>query len=582
LEQIVLVDVLDVLGIHLSGARDEMAGGNLKARRRVVRLLALAAAAVVAAVLAPVASAAPQRRSIVVFAPSTTAAQRVATVRAAGGRVVRDLHLIDGLGVVASRRAAWRLARLPRVRSVTPDVSLRPTAVRPMGPSTPAHCEGVWSEWCPGALATAFVQSTRADKAWADPRYDATGAGVGVAVIDTGVDGGLADFRRSDGGSRVIASAVVNPAATTADDLYGHGTHVAGLLAGDGRRLDPADSLYNRYIGTAPDANIVSIKVSDDDGNASVMDVIDGLQFAVDFKDVYGIRVVNLSLSSTQPRSYRTDPLDAAAEAAWFSGLVVVTAAGNRGDASDAVSYPPANDPYVLSVGGVDDQGTKATNDDAVVSWSSRGVTQDGFAKPDLVAPAAHMVAPLAPGSLFARLCPGCVVDGRYFRMGGTSMASPVVAGIAADLLSAHPDWTPDMVKQALVASLRPVGGGRGEAAADTALSGKLARVTVNAGLAPNELIDPSTHAVDYARASWGRASWSEATGALRASWGRASWRCELCGGGTAANTLRASWRRASWGRASWSGFFGGSPLASGELSGGSTGAMTPDVPPTG
>jgi serine protease AprX len=543
--------------------------------RRPAPMCALVAA-VAALLCAPVAGASMQRRSIVVFAPSTTVAQRVVAVHAAGGRVVRDLHLIDALGVVSTPATARRLTRRPQVRSVTHDGRLRPTSVGPAAsaatPSatpTPVTCAGRAADWCPGALATAFVQSTRADKAWTDPRYHATGAGVGVAVIDTGIAGGLPDFLDADGRSRVVASAVVNPDATTAEDRYGHGTHVAGLVAGDGRRLGPADPLYDRYSGTAPEANLVSIKVSDDDGNASVMDVIAALQFAVDFKDVYNIRVVNLSLNSTQPGSYRTDPLDAAVEAAWFSGLVVVTAAGNRGDAPDAVSYPPANDPYVISVGGVDDRGTKATNDDAIAAWSSRGITQDGFAKPDLVAPAAHMVAPLAPGSLFASLCPACVIDGRYFRIGGTSMASPVVAGIAADLLSAHPDWTPDRVKQALVASLRPVGGAHGEVAADLALHAATAKTTANTGLVSNDLIDPATHTVDYTRASWGRASWSQAAGALRASWGRASWACELCGTGDTTQALRAS-----WGRASWSAFLSDTPAPSGDLSGGAAGAV--------
>ncbi len=112
-------------------------------------------------------------------------------------------------------------------------------------------------------------------------------------------------------------------------------------------------------MGVAPRANLISVKVSDDDGETTVLDVIYGIQFAVDNKDRFGIRVVNLSLSSTVAESYLTDPLDAAAESAWFSGLVVVAAAGNDGTAPDAVSYAPGNDPYVISVGGMDDRGTR-------------------------------------------------------------------------------------------------------------------------------------------------------------------------------------------------------------------------------
>src|SRR5215217_1629205 len=499
--------------------------------RRCALLAVLAAVPVAAGDSVPTASAAELRRAIVTFDGGMPTAKRARLVHAAGGRVVRDLHLIDGLGVAIDKRGARRLARLAGVRSITPDAAVRPSAA-PQPPAggakaAVAQCDGVWASWCPGGLASAFVQSTRADRAWADPQYSATGRGVGVAVIDTGISGELADFRGDDGASRVVASAIVNPDATTADDRYGHGTHVAGLLAGNGRQLATSDPLYNRYIGTAPEAHLVSIKVSDDLGNATLIDVIDGLQFAVDFKDAYGIRVVNLSLNSSQAQSYRDDPRDAAAEAAWFAGLVVVTAAGNRGDEPDAVSYAPGNDPFVISVGAVDDRGTKFTSDDAVASWSSRGVTQDGFDKPDVLAPGAHMVAPLAPDSEFARLCAACLVDGRYFRIGGTSMASPVVAGIAAGLLSAHPEWTPDMVKQALMSNRRPVSGDGGEVAADIALYDRLAKVTVNEGLAPSTLLDPASLTLDFARASWRQATWSAAGDMLRASWGRASWRCE-------------------------------------------------------
>ena len=134
-------------------------------------------------------------------------------------------------------------------------------------------------------------------------------------------------------------------------------------------------------MGVAPKANLVSIKVSDDEGNATVLDVIAGIQFAVDHKAEYNIRVLNLSLESTATESYKTDPLDAAVEAAWFKGIFVVAAAGNRGPGGDAVHHAPGNDPYIVTVGAVDDNGTKEISDDEPTSWSSRGTTQDGFAQ---------------------------------------------------------------------------------------------------------------------------------------------------------------------------------------------------------
>ena len=203
-------------------------------------------------------------------------------------------------------------------------------------------------------LASVYPRTVSAPTAW----RNATGDGVGVAVIDTGVDGRLPDFTAEDGSSRVVASVVTNPDATTALDTYGHGTHVAGIIAGDGNHhlLDNDD----KYIGIAPGAHLIAIKASDDAGNATILDAIYGLQFAVDHKDDYNIRVVNLSLSSTEAESYRTDPLDAAVEAAYFSGIVVVAAAGNRGSAAGAAGYAPGNDPFAISVGGVDDGGTSS------------------------------------------------------------------------------------------------------------------------------------------------------------------------------------------------------------------------------
>jgi serine protease AprX len=517
--------------------------------------------------------------AVVQFDASVPAAQQRAAVRAAGGVVFRDLHVIHGLGVRISRRAQERLARTPGVRAVTPDVRMRPAT---------AGDNGRWAAWNPAALATAFVQSTRTDKAWTDPRWHATGAGVGVAVLDTGIAGGLTDFSDSQSGaSRVVASGVSKPDATTATDRYGHGTHVAGLIAGNGRALPASDPLFNRYIGTAPDARLVSIKVSDDHGNASVIDVIAGLQFVVDHGADYGVRVVNLSLGSTLALPYSIDPLDAAVEAAWLHGIVVVAAAGNRGSDPAAVSYAPANDPYAITVGAVDDRGTKETGDDSLAAWSSRGVTQDGFTKPDLLAPGAHITAPLAPDSDYTSLCATCVVDGRYFRVGGTSMAAPIVAGIAADLLSAHPGWTPDQVKGALtynsgtldsegepIANLRPTLGGGWEVAADLALTASKPELVANQGLVPSSFIDPATGTISDTRASWGRASWRSAADGLRASWGAASWTCD-CSlmTGASADTTRASWGRASWGAAAWASFLGETPADAGELSGGRSGA---------
>jgi serine protease AprX len=381
-----------------------------------------------------------------------------------------------------------------------------------------------------------------------------TGRGVGVAVIDTGITGDLPDFQTSrwDSTSRVVASAVIDPNASTAADTYGHGTAVAGLVAGNSHDRDYGDPRRNQYAGSAPNANLISVKVANDDGQATTLDALYGLQFAVDHKDDYNIRVINMSFRSTDAESYKTDPLDAAAEQAWFDGITVVAAAGNMGSAADAVSYAPGNDPYVITVGAVDDQGTADNSDDVVASWSSQGTTQDGVAKPDVVAPGAHIVSTLAPNSSFATLCPSCVIGGSYFQVSGTSLAAPIVAGVAADLIAAHPDWTPDMVKGALVntAPQLPGGGARevNARAADEAGSDQLSS---DQNLTPNMLIDPDTGSIDYNAASWSAGSWSTAADPLAASWSAASWSCEGCSSGTGSgggvDPTAASWSTVGW-----------------------------------
>ncbi len=485
---------------------------------------------------------------IVRLDPGTTAETARSFVRTAGGHPGESIGLINAFSARLDARDAQRLASQPGVLAVSLNGTTKPQSLG----------------FKPNALETSYNQSVNTPQVW----NHATGKGVGVAVIDTGIAGGLADFRRGDGsGSRVVASAVTNPDATTAEDTYGHGTHVAGLLAGDSSARGSDDPLRGRYAGTAPDASLISIKASDDHGDASVLDVIYGIEFAVEHKDEFNIRVLNLSLESTVAESYRTDPLDAAVEAAWFQGIVVVTAAGNRGSDSDAVDYAPGNDPYAISVGAVDDQGTKQTKDDLRADWSSRGTTQDGYAKPDLYAPGARMVSNLAPGSDFTSMCPDCVSgDGQYIRAGGTSMSAPVVAGIVATILEEHPSWTPDQVKGALANNLRSLPGGGHEVDAHAAFKASKRELTSNVGLEPNEIVDPATGEVAWdrsrwsrsrwSRSRWSRSRWSAATGSLSPSWAGASYvcDCEVVDPETGeVDPSRSRWSRSRWSRSRWS-----------------------------
>jgi serine protease AprX len=382
--------------------------------------------------LASVAKASPNRMVVAIaqFKPGLSERTARALVRSHHGRVTDRLPSLNGFAVRLPAREARALRRSRQVLNVTLNTRVRNTGV-----------DG-------GSLATTYPKTIGADRLWA---AGITGKGVGVAVIDSGISGDLDDFKNDSGNSRITANVIGNPAVTRPGDDVGHGTHVAGIIAGNSFHRDATDPAHGAYVGIAPEASLIAVKAADDAGESTVLDVITALQFVVEHKDDLNIRVVNLSVSSDTPGSYLDDPLDAAVEFAWHAGIVVVAAAGNRGAASDAVQYAPANDPYVISVGATDEGDTPDPSDDVLATFSSRGVTQDGFAKPDVTAPGARIVAPLALGSAFAQLCPQCVVDGSYLRIGGTSMSAPVVSGAAALLLQARPELNPDEVKALLV-----------------------------------------------------------------------------------------------------------------------------------
>ncbi len=514
------------------------------AARATAPSAAAAAPTAVGPSLAAAAERTPRRRVevIVQLRVGASATSATAAVERAGGDVARRLPIIRGLLATLPAADATRLAERADVRAVSLNAAVESSAAPD-----------------PAGLRTSFNQSIRADRAWG---MGATGRGVGVAVVDTGIAGGHPDFRvsQTDTRSRVIATAVTNPEARDAGDGYGHGTHVAGLIAGNGSNRDAGDPLHGRYAGVAPDANLISVKVDDGQGNTTLADVIAGLQFVVDFKREYNIRVVNLSLRSSVAESHLTDPLDAAVEQAWFAGIVVVAAAGNGGGSPGSVGYSPGNDPHVITVGAVDDMGTKDIGDDRLTSWSGRGRTQDGYEKPDVVAPGAQLVSTLSPSSYYAGQCAQCVVDRDYLRIGGTSMAAALVSGEVADLLQSYPAWTPQQVKATLVKRTRavtsPVTGALVDASgapvdaetvtetvsnAEAAVDKAHANPTTITSAEPpiSTLLDGGTRAIAWERVSWSRISWSQAPDALRASFSR------------------VSWSLAEWSRVSWS---GGSP----------------------
>jgi serine protease AprX len=233
-------------------------------------------------------------------------------------------------------------------------------------------------------------------------------------------------------------------------------------------------------------------------------------------------------------------------------GIVVVAAAGNQGDDSQAVQYAPANDPYVITVGATDENGTPNPLDDTIAPWSSRGVTQDGFHKPDVYAPGAHIVSVLAPNSYFANQCPTCLIGGEYIRTSGTSMATPMISGLVADVLQVHPGLTPDQVKGALtnhfVSSIPAI-----QAPSAIKVGLDVNPQPANQGLTPNRLIGPGGN-IDYTMGSWSMGSWSTAQGSLNAPFAMGSWSCESCTSVPAqssddgdAHSSMGSWSMGSW-----------------------------------
>lgn len=275
-----------------------------------------------------------------------------------------------------------------------------------------------------------------------------TGDGINVALIDTGFAPvpALLDSGKIIGAVDLSAESGIDGA--TYVDTFGHGTHMAGIIAGrsPGANADDADEHPEWFMGVAPDAGIVSVKVGDNTGGADISQVIAGVDWAIDHAAEYGIRVINLSYASGSLLPYDTDPLTYTLERAWKAGIVVVVAAGNDGRDSHVLSSP-AVDPYVIAVGAVD---AKSDSKFRVPAWASSG---DGERNPDVAAPGAHIDSLRAPLSRVDTEHPEGYVSNELFRGSGSSQAAAVVTGAVALLLDARPEMSPDQVKAALKAT---------------------------------------------------------------------------------------------------------------------------------
>jgi serine protease AprX len=304
-----------------------------------------------------------------------------------------------------------------------------------------------------------------------------TGAGVAVAIVDSGVNPHL-DLSDSSGKSRIVYSQSFVVGDTSVFDEYGHGTHVAGIVAGDGAS-STGPQFTHTFRGLAPAVQIVNLKALNRQGVGTDSAVIAAIDRAIQLKNTYNIRVLNLSLGRPVFESYVLDPLCQAVEAAWKAGIVVVVAAGNDGRNNTfgnngyATINSPGNDPYAITVGAMKTEGTYANGDDLIASYSSKGPTLfDHVVKPDLVAPGNRVISDMTIASYLSTTYPanqvkesyfdttplskfalslGLTSSFAYFQMSGTSMATPVVSGAAALMIGKNSALTPDQVKARLM-----------------------------------------------------------------------------------------------------------------------------------
>jgi subtilisin family serine protease len=515
-------------------------------RRRSTTALVALAAAFSWIVAAPTAGGAGQSRLTAVVDPalraahgtvgvivSGTRAVESAVVRS-GGSITHDLPIINGFAAKVPASDISLISRLPGVTAVTLD---RTTQVQSVAGAT-------------NTLPSVYKTVTRGDRL---AKAGGDGSGVTVALIDTGVTA-LPDIANSlvtvttDPLGQVTASCINMSGEPTCDDTYGHGTFMAGIIAGNGA------ASAGKYVGMAPGAKVLSVKIAGATGASDVSTIIAAIQWVVSFKAQYGIRVLNLSLGTDSTQSYSVDPLDYAVERAWQSGIVVNVAASNRGPSSGTIA-DPANDPFVVTVGAIDDKGTNGFGDDVVPNFSGRGPTSDGLAKPDIVAPGAHIVSLAAPGASVTTQFPSTMAA-PYRRGSGTAMATAVVSGLVAQMLSLQPTLTPDRVKYELTSTAH-VDASNDVMAVGTGVVDGQAALAAGPGVA-NVGVPPSTGTGSIA-ASRGTVGVQLADSAGTVLDGSTNLTAQLTTWDP--TTLQSPWTGGSWFGGSWFGgsWFGGS-----------------------
>jgi len=349
----------------------------------------------------------------------------------------RELRVARAFAARVSVRSLRLLAEDPEVESVSLDETIR-----------------VATNVATSAVGARTVRAA----------LDLDGRGVRVAVLDSGVEpvAGLGASETAPSGRIAAWVDLVEPHARAPVDRYGHGTHVAGIIAGGEVEIRDPGGATAVYGGMAPGAEIVSVRVLDGNGAGRTSDLIAGIGWVVEHAEALGIRVMNLSLGHPVREPAATDPLVRACERAWESGILVVASAGNLGREADGYGTitSPGNSARVLTVGALVDENTAAGADDVPATYSSRGPTRfDGLVKPDVLAPGDDLVSLRAPHSTLDRQFPENRVGSRsrgaaeaeLFRLSGTSMSAAMVSGAAALLFAADPTLTPDTAKARLM-----------------------------------------------------------------------------------------------------------------------------------
>jgi serine protease AprX len=510
--------------------------------------LVTAALAGTAMVGVPAASASTTETVIVT---ATGLLSPVVAVEEMLGTVLTQFHIIDGVEASIPTALKLVLAALPGI-TVTPDVSVSvQSTVESTGPHTPSD---------------EFLQQTGATQLFGDGD---TGQGVTVAVIDTGIDD-LPDFA-----GRLIGGVDLSGGNDPFQDGYGHGTFVAGLIAGDGA---PSGGQYE---GEAPGADLVSIKVAGPNGVTDLGTLIQGLQWAVSNRLAYNIRVLNMSLGFQPFESTVVNPLDQAVQAAWDSGIAVVASAGNAGPSNGTI-LSPGDDPLVITVGALDDMAQPAVADDEMTNFSSVGPTSpDGWAKPDLVTSGRSVVSLAAPGSTIYDENPSARIGSGNFVGSGTSFSTAITSGAAALVLAANPTLTPDELKARLLGTTSPgpVGnpfvdghGAMNAYAAATAGQMNLSQSVAGTALAllgATVSLSPVGSLADSWNANlWSGVSWSQGSaggptgnGPNGSAWNGSAWngfawssRAWNDGGWASAAWDGQTWQGSAWDGSAWQG----------------------------